>query len=388
MTRLMIVVDPRFVTSGSSVLVSDSLTGSILRVPEWRTRPVNCNREMLMRYAPALALAILLAAQEYQFDAQPRLVLVPVTVTDAKGRAIDGLEASDFLILDNGRPQRAVVDTFVTGVAPIALVIAVQSSGISTVVLAKVQKIGAMIQPLISGERGCAALVSFAERVRWHQDCTNNADALVAAFQQLEPGQDKTAHMLDAVHEAIERLRRRPNSRRVLLLISESRDRGSESSLDAVVMAAQRAGVSVYAATYSAFKTALIAKPSESAQPRYPQGLPPPSREPESPPGRERMPVPPPEQRVDILGGIGELARMGQTNTTQVLTSATGGVVLRFTRQKGLETAIEKLGAELHSQYVLSFTPETPAPGYHRLEVRLVRRSEFRIRARPGYWAR
>ncbi len=58
-----------------------------------------------------------------------------------------------------------------------------------------------------------------------------------------------------------------------------------------------------------------------------------------------------------------------------------------FTKQKALEEAIQKLGAELHTQYVLSFVPEASTPGYHALEVRLARPGEFRIRARPGYWS-
>jgi hypothetical protein len=69
------------------------------------------------------------------------------------------------------------------------------------------------------------------------------------------------------------------------------------------------------------------------------------------------------------------------------LTAVTGGIAFPFTRQKGLEDAIQKLGAELHSQYMLSFVPEDSAPGYHKLEVRVVRAGEFRIRARPGYWS-
>jgi hypothetical protein len=52
-----------------------------------------------------------------------------------------------------------------------------------------------------------------------------------------------------------------------------------------------------------------------------------------------------------------------------------------------LEDAIQKLGAELHSQYVLSFAPEDSAPGYHNLEVGLARSGRFNIRARPGYWS-
>src|SRR4051812_8069829 len=89
------------------------------------------------------ALAVSLAAQESRFDVRSRLVVVPASISDVKGRPIDGLEASDFLLLDNGRPQKVAVDTIDTGVAPIALVIAVQTSGISAAALEKVRRIGA-----------------------------------------------------------------------------------------------------------------------------------------------------------------------------------------------------------------------------------------------------
>ena len=51
-----------------------------------------------------------------------------------------------------------------------------------------------------------------------------------------------------------------------------------------------------------------------------------------------------------------------------------------------IKDAIQKLGKELHSQYVLSFAPEDAAPGYHTLEVKVTRGRPFHIRARPGYW--
>jgi VWFA-related protein len=247
-----------------------------------------------------------------------------------------------------------------------------------------------MIQPLVMGERGCAAVVSFADRVVWLQECTSDPDALVRAFNQLQPGEEKRGRMLDAAQAAIGRLRVRPGSRRVLLLISESRDRGSETDLSAVTAAAQSIGVTVYAATYSAFKTAFTSKspvndPPRPIKPQTPNdnmgtvdG---------NPPSKYNRKMPPPEQRVDVLGGFGELARLGMTNTTQALTAATGGTTMPFTRQKGLEDVIAKLGSELHAQYVLSFVPEASAPGYHNLEVRLARPGEFRIRARPGYWS-
>ncbi len=332
-----------------------------------------------------------LHAQDPRFAADSRLVLVPVNVTDAKGRPVEGLEARDFLVADNSRPQKAGVDTIDTGVAPIALVVAVQSSGISAAVLEKVQKIGGMVQPLITGERGCAGVVSFAERVKWLQECTKDADVLRRAFREIRPGEHKEARLLDAVNAAVEHLARHPNARRVLLLVSESRDRGSETELEAAVVAAERAGVTVYAATYSAFKTAFTSQ--------APVGPPPPPPTPKTasetmgtmngaPPNPWNPKIPPPEHRVDIAGAIGELARLGKTKTTEVLIERTGGAAFPFTKLKGLEEAIQKLGAELHSQYLLSFVPEATAPGYHSLEVRVAGPGEFRIRARPGYWAK
>src|SRR5690242_12788710 len=57
----------------------------------------------VIRPAVLPALAAFLIAQEPRFDARSSLVLVPVTVTDSKGGTIDGLEAQDFLLFDNGR---------------------------------------------------------------------------------------------------------------------------------------------------------------------------------------------------------------------------------------------------------------------------------------------
>ena len=106
-----------------------------------------------------------------------------------------------------------------------------------------------------------------------------------------------------------------------------------------------------------------------------------------APPSKYNPKIPPPEERVDFIGALHELSRLGTANITEVLAKGTGGVAFPFLKQKGLEDAIEKLGAELHTQYVLSFVPEASAPGYHTLTVRLSRPGEFHIRARPGYWS-
>jgi VWFA-related protein len=333
-------------------------------------------------------MAGVLAGQDTHFSARSRLVVVPVQVTDAKGAAVPNLQASDFVLLDGGRPQKISVESIDTGVAPIALIIAVESAGVSRAALENIRQIGAMIQPLVTGDRGCAGVVSFAERLEWLQECTKDPEALKRAFQKIATSDRQTkARLLDAASSAIERLRRRENVRRVLLLISETRDRGSETPLEAVAADAQTAGVEVYAVTYSAFATAFVSK--------APVGDQRPAKTPTTPseamgtyngdpPGPLNPKIPPPEQRVDIIGGVRELGHMSQPNAIQILTKATGGAEFSFTRRKGLETAIRKFGEDLHSQYVLTFMPQDPAPGYHALDVRL-RRSGLQVRARPGY---
>lgn len=343
-----------------------------------------------MRPVWTILVALSLSAQDPQFNVRSRLVLVPTMVSDSKGAVIDGLEAADFVVLDNGRPQKVTVDATATGVAPIALVVAVQSSGISAVVLDKVLRIPGMIQPLVTGDRGCVALVSFSERVDWLQECTRDTAALHRAFLKLQPGEDREGRMLDAAKQAIDRLQNRPNTRRVLLLISETRDRNSATTLDEVRIAAQRAEVAVYAATYSAFATAFTSKSSATGKARAPKTPTHRGAETGTINGSEATKgtpsLPSADQRVDLKAAIGELLRGTKARATDVLSEATGGTTFPFTRERTLEEAIQKLGVELHSQYMLSFTPDSSDAGFHRLEVQ-VKRPGLKVRARAAYWS-
>jgi VWFA-related protein len=196
--------------------------------------------------------------------------------------------------------------------------------------------------------------------------------------------------MLDAVTAAIEHLRGRNNARRVLLLISESRDRGSETALEDAVLAAQSAGVTVYALTYSALATGFTSRIPPVIQLRRTPNPNTPSAQMGTlngaPPNQWNPKIPPPEHRADVLAAIGEAVRRYKGNTVEALTTTTGGSTFSFTRQKALEDAVMKLGTELHSQYLLSFVPEPQVPGYHSLEVRLTRPGDFSFRQRPGYW--
>ena len=93
------------------------------------------------------------------------------------------------------------------------------------------------------GERGCAPVVTFSERIGWIRECTNSEDATGMCLRIGPSWRGQERPCLTLSPESIQRLRQHSNSRRVLLLICESRERGSETALDQAVVAAQTAGV-------------------------------------------------------------------------------------------------------------------------------------------------
>ena len=75
-------------------------------------------------------------------------------------------------------------------------------------------------------------------------------------------------------------------------------------------------------------------------------------------------------------------------NPLEVYTTYTGGRQYGFKTQKDLERAVSDLGEELHSQYLLTYTPTNQdEAGYHNIVVEVLRPG-LKIRARDGYyWA-
>ena len=70
-----------------------------------------------------------------------------------------------------------------------------------------------------------------------------------------------------------------------------------------------------------------------------------------------------------------------------MLTKATGGQEFSFMKQRGLEEAVEKIGSELHSQYIITYNPNNKDEGgWHDIHVTVDQPKDVKARARPGYW--
>ncbi len=191
-----------------------------------------------------------------------------------------------------------------------------------------------------------------------------------AAFAQIRP-QRQGSRILDGVNEAITMLSTGAAARRrVVLLISESRDRGSEALLDQTLERLQRANVTLYALTYSPFRTAWTVKANQRV-------------------GREDEEDSKPALQpggMDLIPLLVSLGDKGKAPATRLLAQFTGGTAEPFTRQDALEQAISRAGEDLHSQYLLTFEDSAAADGQiHRIDVG-VNRPGAVVRSRQGYW--
>jgi VWFA-related protein len=278
---------------------------------------------------------------------------------DRQGGVIASLDSSDFVLLDDGKPRPVRVDTIDSGLAPIALVTLVQTSDITLSALAKIKKVGVLIPEAVVGANGEAAVITFDDEVKITQDFTTDADAISQTFRNLKPADTMGGRMIDAVDQALTMLSNRPGSRRAnILIISESRDRGSKQKLGNLIPKIQRMGVTIYSLVYSAYLTPFTIKPEEY----QPTGG-------------------------GLLQAITETARLTKQNIVKALTDVTGGQRFRFETKSKLENDLIRVGREIHNRYLLSFTPgPEPPPHFHHLQVQIKNHPDATIRARPGYW--
>lgn len=307
----------------------------------------------------SFVFATLALAQETTIRTMVPLVTVPVSVMDAKGNPVEGISASDFVLLDNGKPRPVNVDVLESGLSPISLVAVVQTSEMSLAALAKIKKIGAMIPLAVVGANGSAALITYDAEVKLVQDFTTDADKITDVYSDLKAADAPSGHILDAVDQALDLLAAQPGGhRRAILIIGEAKDRGSKVKLDTIVQKLQRTGTTVYSMNYSKLITPYTMKADEY----QPTG--------------------------DYLQGIIELVRLAKKNTMKTLTEMTGGKGFGFETKAGLESDLMLLSKDIHSRYLLSFTPAIEDTStFHKIEVSVKNAPGAVIRARPGYWS-
>jgi len=327
-------------------------------------------------------------APETRIRARVSLVNSPVTVVDSKGELVSNLNAKDFQVTDNGVPQR--ITHFDLGGPPLSLVILIETSSRIESLLPEMRKTGIVFTNAVMGPEGEAAVVSFNDSVDNLENFTIDHDRIQNAINNLKAGSDGS-RLFDAMTMALEilcRLRPQPTSdtrerQRVMLIMSEGIDAGSETRLGTVLWQAQRANVSIYSVGISTALAAWKAPPKEIRPHFTPRGIfPQPGM-----PGTVQIP-----ETEATRYGYGNLLNFLPNiknqfaNPLETAASGTGGQFIATFKGKSMEKAVDQIGGELHGQYSLSYehmgTSET---GYHEIKVH-VNRKGLNVRARPGYY--
>jgi VWFA-related protein len=324
---------------------------------------------------------------------QVALVNMPVTVRNAKGEMVHDLEAQDFRITDNGVRQK--ISHFDLGGDPLSLVILIETSSRIDPLLPGMRKTGILFTETVMGPEGEAAVVGFNDGVDKLQDFTSDGDAIENVVAHLETG-TSGSRLYDAMAVGVDMLSgrmpqptaERPGRRRVMLVMSETVDAGSEAKLGEVLRKAQLRNVTIYSVGLSTTRSEWKGKSRDTPAPIGPPGvmtLPPPPGTVQTPPGEVTS-----SSGVDLLGlaiwAVEHADNKVKDHAMEVACTATGGAHLSTYKDRSIEKVIDEIGGELHSQYTISYAPEnSDALGYHEIKVD-VDRKNLKVRTRPGYY--
>jgi VWFA-related protein len=307
--------------------------------------------------------------EEPTFRTQSNLVLVPALVRDKAGEIVYGLSAKDFIIQDNGVAQTVHLDEAAEA-EPVSLVVAVQCGRRADYELPRMHGLGLMLQPLMAQPETKVAIVAFDSQVHAIENFTSNQTSVEKNLEELQAG-DGGAAILDAVNYSVKLLDGVPkNRKRVLLLISETRDHGSHSAtVDDVIKAIGNSNIVVYTLAFSPSKSNVLDTLRGNNNPDL---------------HPEQTEV---HEGPDLLAPFLLAAQAMRKNTAKAIASLSGGEYQMFDSAKGFDARMTDFDNHVHSRYLLSFQPAQPQPGLHQLTVRVKSPGETTVLARGSYWA-
>jgi VWFA-related protein len=285
-------------------------------------------------------------------------VLVPTLVEKPGGGVVYGLKADDFVLEDNGVPQKIRVQEEMD-TAPVALVVAVEEGGVSVLEFDKLAKLGPLLDLFLSDGKGQAALVGFDSKPHLIHDFTHTSEEINQALKTLEPGDGGDA-ILDTVSYAVDLLQFQPKEyRRVLLLISEARDHGSKHTKPAqLIRKIGQSDVLVLSVSFSPAKVELLHDIKDS--------------------GGDRM--------MDPVSTLLMMVQAFKKNVSKEVAHMSGGEYNTFTADKGFEKRVVESAQHARNRYLITFSPTDPTPGLHTIRVRLAQDYGARVVARANYW--
>lgn len=276
-----------------------------------------------------LSLA-LVAAQQPTFKSGTQVVSLFTTVTDAQKRLVPDLVQDDFEVFDNEKPQPLVF--FENQIQPISVVVMLDTSGSMTLTINLLKQAAeefvARLLPADSARIG-----AFNDKIQFNSRFMNDRDQLATDIRNMDYGNG--TRLWDALAASLDELKG-IDGRRVILVFTDGDDTESHnSSLGKVIDRARAEEVMIYAIGLESQILNVRTKPDR---------------------------------------GLRKVA------------DETGGGYFELTKTSELSSTFTRVAQELHSQYVLGFTPMLLDGKVHKLAVR-VKKPGMAARARRSYLA-
>jgi VWFA-related protein len=388
------------------------------------------------------------APQTPAFSSKSTLVVVPAVVRTKAGHLVYTLNAGDFVVTDDGVPQKLHLEED-TGGEPLALVAVIEADAATraagwhpytrTPPPDRFHALPMLIEAIAGNVPHRVAVVGFDSRPELELPFTSDLDAVGNVIAQLDRGNsgDHGAGILDSLILAVDLLRTAPAGyRRAILLLSETNDRGSRHPLAAALRAITETNTAVYSLAFSTsyheaseygnkelptkavplqqilgpeiqaelnsssradavttriLEGMLFGVGLENPEPNPPSGCM--GKDPTSPVSQNKL-----SQGYDCLGQLLPplaLARMAtiaatdgmKRNVPEAVARLTGGEYFAFSDAKSLERDLATLANHAPNRYMLSFQPQSPHPGLHIVRLRLPEHLDLEVTARSSYWA-
>lgn len=334
---------------------------------------------MSLRVLFSMVLALPLSAQSQapagqtqapSIKVQVNEVIVPVTVTDEKGRFVTDLDQKDFRIFDEGKEQKIQFFTRERS-QPVVVGFLIETSNASRLhwknyLDASVE----LVQNLVPGDnpKFSGYLISYSNSAELLVNTTTDPEPMVSKLEKLKPAGGSALY--DAIYMACtsrKLIQGEPiEPRRVLVIVGDGHDNASKRTLDEALEIAQRNLVTIYGVSTVAFgfnnedEKNLVRLAEETG-------------------GRVEYPL----QGVyaDVSGYLSTPSDDGN----YALKVGTGAYASALAN--GMYKSVEAVAGEVTTQYIIRYIPDTADEKrqFRNISVR-VSLANVKVRARKGYY--
>jgi len=304
-----------------------------------------------------------------RINVQVNEVIVPVTVTDEKGRFVSNLDQKDFEIFDEGRPQHIKFFTRERN-QPVVIGFLLDLSNTARLQWKTFQEAAEdLVTHLLPGDSKYSGyLITYATEAELAANTTSDSEKLLEKIRKTKPGGG--AALYDAIYTACTRrelVKGEPiEPRRVIVIVGDGHDNASKHTLDEVLELAQRNLVTIYGVSTVSFgftaegERNLTRLCNETG-------------------GRVEYPL----QGVykDVSGYLSTPSDEGN----YAIKVGTGGYTAAIAN--GIYTSIANVAGEVTTQYILRYVPDATDTGrqFRKIQVR-VNLANVQVRARTGYY--